>query len=137
MKKPFLHVDHLGVSFPGKSGPAEVLADINLTVNKGEFIAIIGHSGCGKSTLLNVIGGLVRASLGCVLLENREVNDPGPDRAIVFQNHSLLKMSAWASTKFFRVRKLQANAMTGLCIIWHWFIWTILHISDRPNYQAA
>jgi nitrate/nitrite transport system ATP-binding protein len=100
MKKPFLHVDHLGVSFPGKSGPAEVLADINLTVNKGEFIAIIGHSGCGKSTLLNVIGGLVRASLGCVLLENREVNDPGPDRAIVFQNHSLLPwLSAYENVR--------------------------------------
>jgi nitrate/nitrite transport system ATP-binding protein len=67
-----------------------VLKDINLTIDRGEYVSIIGHSGCGKSTLLNIVAGLTPATTGCVLLENREVNSPGPDRAVVFQNHSLL-----------------------------------------------
>ena len=53
-------------------------------------MSIIGHSGCWKSTLLNIVAGLLRASSGGVLLDGREVNSPGPDRAVVFQNHSLL-----------------------------------------------
>ncbi|MGO8389096.1 ATP-binding cassette domain-containing protein, partial [Rhizobium johnstonii] len=69
---------------------AEVLKDINLTISAGEFFSIIGHSGCGKSTLLNLIAGLTPFSAGAVLLENREVNGPGPERAVGFQNHSLL-----------------------------------------------
>src|SRR6195952_1060345 len=68
----------------------EVLKDVSLTINKGEYVSIIGHSGCGKSTLLNIVAGLTDCTNGCVLLENREVNSPGPDRAVVFQNHSLL-----------------------------------------------
>ena len=68
----------------------EVLNDITLAIEKGEYVSIIGHSGCGKSTLLNIVAGLVPATTGGVLLENREVNEPGPDRAVVFQNHSLL-----------------------------------------------
>ena len=67
-----------------------MLNDITLTIDKGEFVSIIGHSGCGKSTLLNLIAGLTRVSAGAVLLEDKEVNSPGPDRAVVFQNHSLL-----------------------------------------------
>ena len=67
-----------------------MLSEIDLTIEKGEFVAIIGHSGCGKSTLLNLIAGLTPVTSGAVLLEDREVNAPGPDRAVVFQNHSLL-----------------------------------------------
>ena len=67
-----------------------MLHDITLTIEQGEYVSIIGHSGCGKSTLLNIVAGLLPATTGGVLLENREVNDPGPDRAVVFQNHSLL-----------------------------------------------
>src|SRR5262249_16641818 len=59
-------------------------------IEKGEYVSIIGHSGCGKSTLLNIVAGLTSATRGGVILENREVNEPGPDRAVVFQNHSLL-----------------------------------------------
>ena len=67
-----------------------MLKDITLTIDKGEFVSIIGHSGCGKSTLLNLIAGLTKVSAGAVLLENKEVDAPGPERAVVFQNHSLL-----------------------------------------------
>ena len=86
----YLHIDHVSITFPTDKGPLNVLNGINLNVNKGEFISLIGHSGCGKSTVLNIVAGLLKATEGGVLLENREVNEPGPDRAVVFQNHSLL-----------------------------------------------
>ena len=86
----YLNIDHVGMTFPTDAGPLNVLDDVNLRVNKGEFITLIGHSGCGKSTVLNIVAGLLNASRGGVILEGREVSDPGPDRAVVFQNHSLL-----------------------------------------------
>ncbi len=86
----YLKLDHIGKTFARGSASTEVLRNIRLTIDKGEFVAIIGHSGCGKSTLLNLVAGLIQVSRGAVLLENREVNSPGPDRAVVFQNHSLL-----------------------------------------------
>src|SRR5260370_26199754 len=86
----YLKLDHIDKTFTRGNATTEVLKDINLTIGKGEYVSIIGHSGCGKSTLLNIVAGLTGATNGCVLLENREVNSPGPDRAVVFQNHSLL-----------------------------------------------
>ncbi|MDJ0740957.1 MAG: nitrate ABC transporter ATP-binding protein [Gammaproteobacteria bacterium] len=86
----YLNIDHVSITFPTDNGPLNVLEDISLRVEQGEFISLIGHSGCGKSTVLNIVAGLLNASEGCVLLEDREVKDPGPDRAVVFQNHSLL-----------------------------------------------
>jgi nitrate/nitrite transport system ATP-binding protein len=86
----YLKIDHLSKTFTRGSQDTEVLHDITLGIEAGEYVSIIGHSGCGKSTLLNIVAGLLRATTGGVLLENREVNDPGPDRAVVFQNHSLL-----------------------------------------------
>jgi nitrate/nitrite transport system ATP-binding protein len=86
----YLQIDHVGISFTRGNATSEVLRDVNLKVAKGEYISIIGHSGCGKSTLLNLVAGLLKVSHGAVLLEGREVNSPGPDRAVVFQNHSLL-----------------------------------------------
>jgi nitrate/nitrite transport system ATP-binding protein len=87
---PYLSLENLGISFATAQGPLKVLDDVSLKVNKGELVALIGHSGCGKSTVLNIVAGLLRSTEGGVLLENREVNEPGPDRAVVFQNHSLL-----------------------------------------------
>jgi nitrate/nitrite transport system ATP-binding protein len=87
---PYLSIEKLGVTFRRGAVHSEVLRDISLSVAKGEFIAIIGHSGCGKSTLLNVVAGLVKATDGGVILEDKEVDEPGPDRAVVFQHHSLL-----------------------------------------------
>ena len=89
----FLEISRLTVAFP--RAPLPVLNDVELRIAEGEYVAVIGHSGCGKSTMLNVIAGLLPASLGGVLLEGREVTEPGPDRAVVFQNHSLLP---WLTT---------------------------------------
>jgi nitrate/nitrite transport system ATP-binding protein len=91
----YLKLDHVDKTFSRGAAVTEVLTDITLGIEKGEYVSIIGHSGCGKSTLLNIVAGLVPATRGGVLLENREVNTPGPDRAVVFQNHSLLP---WLTT---------------------------------------
>jgi nitrate/nitrite transport system ATP-binding protein len=85
-----LSIENIGITFDTDNGPLEVLDNVNLKVAKGEFMALIGHSGCGKSTVLNIVAGLLQATEGGVLLENKEVQQPGPDRAVVFQNHSLL-----------------------------------------------
>jgi nitrate/nitrite transport system ATP-binding protein len=87
---PYLKLDHIDKVFSRGKVDSVVLKDINLTLDEGDYVSIIGHSGCGKSTMLNIIAGLTRASVGGVILEGREVNSPGPDRAVVFQNHSLL-----------------------------------------------
>ena len=86
----YLKLDHVDKSFQRGGVSTEVLKDVNLDIADGEIASIIGHSGCGKSTLLNLVAGLTTVSAGAVLLENREVNSPGPERAVVFQNHSLL-----------------------------------------------
>jgi nitrate/nitrite transport system ATP-binding protein len=86
----YLKLDHIDKTFIRGSAETEVLKDITLGIDKGEFVSMIGHSGCGKTTLLNIVAGLARTTNGGVLLEEREVNEPGPDRAVVFQNHSLL-----------------------------------------------
>lgn len=85
-----LNIDHVSMEFPTPNGPFLALDDVDLTIEEGEFVSLIGHSGCGKSTVLNVVAGLYQASLGGVILDGKEVNEPGPDRAVVFQNHSLL-----------------------------------------------
>jgi nitrate/nitrite transport system ATP-binding protein len=90
MPNPYLSLSLVSKTFTRGAAMTEVLRNVSLAVNKGEYISIIGHSGCGKSTLLNIIAGLTEVSEGVVLLENREVTEPGPDRAVVFQNHSLL-----------------------------------------------
>src|SRR5947207_1899746 len=88
--RAYLAVDHVDKSFARGGRVTQVLKDVSLAVARGEFVSIIGHSGCGKSTLLNIVAGLTTVTTGAVLLEEREVNEPGPDRAVVFQNHSLL-----------------------------------------------
>jgi nitrate/nitrite transport system ATP-binding protein len=85
-----LQIEDAGMVFPTKRGPFVALSDINLEVQRGEFVTLIGHSGCGKSTLLNLVAGLTLPTSGLLLLEERELKGPGPDRGVVFQNHSLL-----------------------------------------------
>lgn len=86
----FIEIQNAEMVFSTRQGSFHALRDINLNVKKGEFITLIGHSGCGKSTLLNLIAGLLRASDGTLLCANREIAGPSPERAVVFQNHSLL-----------------------------------------------
>jgi len=86
----YLSLENLSITFDTDNGPLTVLDDVSLKLDQGEFVSLIGHSGCGKSTVLNIVAGLLTATSGGVLLENREVDEPGPDRAVVFQNHSLL-----------------------------------------------
>lgn len=88
--KPFLDISHIDMVFPTPKGPFTALQGVDLQVKKGEFISLIGHSGCGKSTVLNVVAGLYQATSGGVILNEKEVAEPGPERAVVFQNHSLL-----------------------------------------------
>lgn len=85
-------VELTGVSkhFDTKKGRFQALADVNLSIARGEFVALIGHSGCGKSTVLNLIAGLLEANEGGLICNGREIDGPGPERAVVFQNHSLL-----------------------------------------------
>jgi nitrate/nitrite transport system ATP-binding protein len=88
--KPYLSLSLVNKTFTRGNPVSEVLKGINLEVEKGEYISLIGHSGCGKSTLLNIVAGLTTATSGGVVLEGFHVTKPGPDRAVVFQNHSLL-----------------------------------------------
>ncbi len=86
----FLEIQAVAQTFRTAKGDFPALRDIDLTVAKGEFVALIGHSGCGKSTLLNLIAGLTTPTQGTLICANREISGPGPERAVVFQNHSLL-----------------------------------------------
>ena len=86
----FIQVQGAEMVFDTKKGRFHALHDVHLSVAKGEFVTLIGHSGCGKSTLLNLIAGLLKPTHGALLCDNREIASPGPERAVVFQNHSLL-----------------------------------------------
>jgi nitrate/nitrite transport system ATP-binding protein len=82
----YLRVEGVGMSF----GSFDAITGIDLTIERGEFVSLIGHSGCGKSTLLNLVAGLLAPTAGALILAEREIGGPGPDRGVVFQNHSLL-----------------------------------------------
>ena len=86
----YIQIEDVEQTFKTKKGLFPALRNIDLTIAKGEFVALIGHSGCGKSTLLNLIAGLTTPTNGVLLCAGREIAGPGPERAVVFQNHSLL-----------------------------------------------
>jgi nitrate/nitrite transport system ATP-binding protein len=88
--KSYVQIEDVQMSFETKHGTFVALKDINLKIQGGEFITLIGHSGCGKSTLLNLIAGLLMPTNGVMLCADREIAGPGPERGVVFQNHSLL-----------------------------------------------
>jgi nitrate/nitrite transport system ATP-binding protein len=110
-----LELTKVTIDFPTDKGPFRALDNVNLKIAKGEFISLIGHSGCGKSTVLNIIAGLQRATEGGVILNGKEVIEPGPERAVVFQNHSLLPwLSAYENVELgvkqvFKGRKSRAE----------------------------
>jgi nitrate/nitrite transport system ATP-binding protein len=88
--KKIVSIENAGMSFKTKKGMFTALRDIDLAIGEGEFVSLIGHSGCGKSTLLNLIAGLTLPTSGVLICNNREIAGPGPERAVVFQHHSLL-----------------------------------------------
>jgi nitrate/nitrite transport system ATP-binding protein len=87
---PYLHIDHATIEFKTRQGRFVAVRGVDIRVAQGEFVSIIGHSGCGKSTVLNLVAGLVEASAGGAVLGGRQIDGPSPERAVVFQNHSLL-----------------------------------------------
>jgi nitrate/nitrite transport system ATP-binding protein len=90
MNTKYIEITQVAQTFKTAKGLFPALKDINLNVAQGEFVSLIGHSGCGKSTLLNLISGLATPTAGALLCANKEITGPGPERAVVFQNHSLL-----------------------------------------------
>jgi nitrate/nitrite transport system ATP-binding protein len=111
----FIDISGVEQVFKTKKGPFCALRDINLSVAKGEFVALIGHSGCGKSTLLNLIAGLTMPTQGHLLCANRQIAGPGPERAVVFQNHSLLPWLTCFENVYLGVERVfgAANKSTG------------------------
>lgn len=111
----YIDIQGVGQTFKTSKGPFTALQGIDLTVAKGEFITLIGHSGCGKSTLLNLIAGLTLPSQGMLLCANREIAGPGPERAVVFQNHSLLPWLSCFENVHLGVERVfgAANKSTG------------------------
>jgi len=92
---PIIRVQQVSQRFPTPKGSFLALDNVSFDILPGETVSLIGHSGCGKSTLLNLIAGLSRPSEGVLLCDNQEITGPGPERGVVFQNHSLLP---WLST---------------------------------------
>jgi len=106
----FVELTHVSKHFDTKKGRFQALADVNLSIGKGEFVSLIGHSGCGKSTVLNLIAGLLEASEGGLICNGREINGPGPDRGVVFQNHSLLPWMTCFGNVYLAVEKVFGNS---------------------------
>ncbi|MBL52800.1 MULTISPECIES: ABC transporter ATP-binding protein [Marisediminitalea] len=109
MQSRHLELSQVGIDFPTPKGPFTALTDVNLKIAKGEFISLIGHSGCGKSTVLNIVAGLHTATTGGVILDGAEVREPGPERAVVFQNHSLLPWLSVYKNVELAVKQTQKN----------------------------
>ncbi len=86
----FVTIENVSKVYQTPRGPYTVLEDVNLSVDEGEFICVIGHSGCGKSTLLNMVSGFAHPTEGSVRVGGKEIVEPGPDRMVVFQGYALL-----------------------------------------------
>ena len=108
-----LNITKIDMAFPTPKGDFTALKNVDLQIKKGEFISLIGHSGCGKSTVLNVVAGLYQATSGGVLLNNKEVIEPGPERAVVFKNHSLLPWLTCYQNVELAVKQVFKNKMSA------------------------
>ncbi|WP_312453487.1 ABC transporter ATP-binding protein [Pseudescherichia sp.] len=89
-EKAIIRVENVTQRFQTATGPFLALDNVSFELARGETVSLIGHSGCGKSTLLNLIAGLSHPTEGVLLCDNQEISGPGPERGVVFQNHSLL-----------------------------------------------
>jgi nitrate/nitrite transport system ATP-binding protein len=105
----FIEISNVDMTFQTKKGSFHALSNVSLTVEQGEFITLIGHSGCGKSTLLNLIAGLTTATGGTMICGGREIAGPSPERAVVFQNHSLLPWLTCFENVYLAVERVFGN----------------------------
>src|SRR5881392_3355861 len=110
---PFLELKNVSKSYPAAGRRTEVLRDINLAIEKGEFVAIVGYSGAGKTTLISLIAGLIKPDTGSLTLNDLEITAPGPDRGIVFQNYSLLPWLTVFENIFLAVEQCFPNWSTA------------------------
>jgi len=106
----YLQVDHATIAFKTRKGLFTAVRDVDIRVAQGEFVSIIGHSGCGKSTVLNLIAGLVEPAAGGAVLSGRQISGPSPERAVVFQNHSLLPWLSCYGNVYLAVEKVFSGA---------------------------
>jgi len=111
--EPFLVIEDVSKVYPTPKGPATVLSGVNLTVDSGEFICVIGHSGCGKSTLLNMVAGFSQPTSGSVRLNSQPISQPGPDRMMVFQNYALLPWRTAFENVYLAVNAVYPNKPRG------------------------
>jgi nitrate/nitrite transport system ATP-binding protein len=114
MSERYLSIEAVGKTFDTKKGAFVALTGIDLVLRKGEFVTLIGHSGCGKTTLLNLVAGLTLASEGAILLAGKHVGGPGPDRGVVFQNHSLLPWLTCFQNVYLAVERVFAEPKARL-----------------------
>ncbi len=106
----YVQLEQVNMRFTTKNGSFEALRNIDLNVQQGEFVTIIGHSGCGKSTVLNLVAGLLQPTSGLLFCAGREISGPGPDRAVVFQNHSLLPWLTCAENVYLAIERVFSQA---------------------------
>ena len=126
MQERYVLLENINMTFNTKKGSFNALKDINLNIREGEFISIIGHSGCGKSTVLNLVAGLLQPTSGHLFCAGREIAKPGPDRAVVFQNHSLLPWLTCFENVYLAVERvfgssetqMQLEARTYSCLLY-------------------
>jgi nitrate/nitrite transport system ATP-binding protein len=109
----YIEISGVAQTFKTTKGLFPALRDIHLSVSKGEFVTLIGHSGCGKSTLLNLIAGLTTPTEGALLCANKEIKGPGPERAMVFQNHSLLPWLTCYENVYLAVERVFGSTSTN------------------------
>ncbi|KJR24964.1 MULTISPECIES: ABC transporter ATP-binding protein [Vibrio] len=137
MSKSFLQLTQLGMRFPTPNGEFIALKNVDMQIDKGEFISLIGHSGCGKSTVLNLVAGLHLPTDGGVVVDGREVSGPGPERAVVFQNHSLLPwLSVYLNVELAvkQVAKGQSKAQIKQQVFHYLDLIQMAHAADkRPD----
>ena len=127
-QEPFLIIDNLSKVYPTPTGDFVVLDGIDLAVNEGEFVCVIGHSGCGKSTLLDMVAGFRQPTEGEVRLQTLPITEPGPDRMVVFQNYSLLPWLTAYENIYLGVNSVFPTSPSGKKAAsswstWKWWAW--------------
>jgi ABC-type nitrate/sulfonate/bicarbonate transport system ATPase subunit len=143
MHNPFLELSRVTIDFPTPEGSFRALEDVNLKIDEGEFVSLIGHSGCGKSTVLNIVAGLLRATSGGVILNGKEVVEPGPDRAVVFQQHSLFPwLTVYQNVELavkhvLRDERIAVRSVNGSSTISNWSTCPMRRTRSRRRSPAA